>query len=193
MKEIKKFVINLKRRTDRLEQINLPFEYEIFEATDGKVEFNDYPVKQQGFMGCWDSHRRLFTDVKDKNINTVMVLEDDIEVCDDFNNKLEKIMNELPEDWDLLYLGGWNVGDVEKYSESLNHAKKVYTTHAFIVKDKFYDTILESINSRKWKVDVLISDILPKGNCFICDPTIAWQKEGFSDIENRITNNIHLK
>jgi hypothetical protein len=161
---MKKYVINLKRRTDRLEQIKLPFDFEIFEATDGQVEFSDYPVKQQGFMGCWDSHQRLFTEAKNKNIDTIMVLEDDIEVC-----------------------------EVERYSESLNRVKNVLTTHAFIVRSKFYDTILESINSRKWKVDILISEALSKGNCFICDPTIAWQKEGFSDIENRVTNNIHLK
>jgi GR25 family glycosyltransferase involved in LPS biosynthesis len=189
---MKKLVINLKRRTDRLEQINLPFDYEIFEATDGKEKFSEFG-KMQGHIGCWDSHRRLFTEVKDKNIDMVMVLEDDIEVCEDFNKKLEKVMTELPEDWDLLYLGGWNIGDVEKYSESLNLAKNVLTTHAFIVRSKFYDTILEGINSRKWKIDILISETLSKGNCFICNPTIAWQKEGFSDIENRVTNNIHLK
>ena len=102
-------------------------------------------------------------------------------------------MKQLPSDWDLLYLGGWNVGEKVKYSELLNVASKVYTTHAFIVQNKFYDVILESINSRRWKVDVLISDILPKGKCFIADPIIAWQKEGFSDIVNKITNNTHLK
>lgn len=193
MMSIKSYVINLKRRVDRLQEINLPFEYEIFEATDGKVEFEDYPIKQQGFMGCWDSHRRLFTKVKEDGLDMVLVLEDDIEVCEDFNNKLNQTLSELPDDWDLLYLGGWNVGDIEKYSESLNFAKKVYTTHAFIVRKKFYDTILEGINSKKWKVDVLISDVLPLGNCFICEPPLAWQREGFSDIENRITNNTHLK
>lgn len=192
MKEIKSYVINLKRRTDRLKEINLPFQYEVFEGTDGKEKFSDHG-KMSGHIGCWDSHRRLFTQAKDLDLDMVLVLEDDIEVCDDFNNKLTKAMEELPEDWDLLYLGGWNVGDIEKYSESLNWAKKVYTTHAFIVRNKFYDTILDGINSRKWKIDVLISDVLPLGKCFICEPTLAWQREGFSDIENRITNNIHLK
>ena len=190
---MKSYVINLKRRNDRLEEINLPFEYEVFEATDGKIEFADYPVKQQGFMGCWDSHRRLFTQVKNDNLDMVLVLEDDIEVCENFNDKLKTVMEELHEDWDLLYLGGWNVGDIEKYSESLNWAKKVFTTHAFIVRNKFYDILLDKINSRKWKVDVLISEVLPSGKCFICEPTLAWQREGFSDIENRITNNLHLK
>lgn len=193
MKEMKSYVINLKRRNDRLKEINLPFDYEVFEATDGKIDFADYPVKQQGFMGCWDSHRRLFTQVKNDNLDMVLVLEDDIEVCENFNDKLKTVMEELPEDWDLLYLGGWNVGEIEKYSESLNWAKKVFTTHAFIVRSKFYDILLDQINSRKWKVDVLISEVLPSGKCFICEPTLAWQREGFSDIENRITNNLHLK
>ena len=190
---MEKFVINLKRRPDRLTQVNLPFEFIVFEATDGKEVFLDAPIKNKGFLGCLDSYRRLFKLAKDKNLESIMIFEDDIEVPNDFNFKLEKIILELPEDWDLLYLGGWNVGDKIKYSESLDVAKRVYTTHGFIVRSKFYDTILESINSRDWKVDVLIADTLPNGNCFICNPTIAWQKEGFSDIENKITNNTHLK
>jgi len=189
----KKIVINLKRRTDRLEQINLPFDYEIFEATDGKVEFADYQPKKQGFMGCWDSYRRLFNKIKEENIEYTLILEDDVEVVENFQERLNNVISELPDDWDLLYLGGWNVGDIVKYSDKLNHAKKVYTTHAFIVRQKFVDTVIKGINERQWKVDVLISDILPLGNCFICNPILAWQREGFSDIENRETNNLHLK
>jgi GR25 family glycosyltransferase involved in LPS biosynthesis len=190
---MEKYVINLERRTDRLTSINLPFEYNVFKATDGKETYPDHKVKHQGFLGCLDSHRRLFQMAKDNNIETLLVMEDDIEVDQNFNDKLQVVLSELPEDWDLLYLGGWNVGEKEKYSQHLDRATKVYTTHAFIVRGKFFDTLLEGINSRDWKVDVLISEILPKGNCFICDPTIAWQKEGFSDIENKITNNVHLK
>lgn len=189
---MEKFLINLKRRDDRLKLINLPFNYKIFEATDGKVKYVDYPKNEQGFMGCLDSHRRLFSFAKENDINTIMILEDDVIVCDDFIIKLKKVMSELPDNWDLLYLGGWNVGEKIKYSDSLDVAKKVYTTHAFIVKNKFFDTIINQINSRDWKVDVLLSEVLEKGNCFICNPTIAWQREGYSDIENKITNNKHL-
>ena len=187
------YVINLKRREDRLKDLQIPMVYQIWEATDGKEKFKDSPIKHQGFLGCLDSHRRLFDHAKNNNIETLMVIEDDIEVCENFNDNLNKVMSELPEDWDLLYLGGWNVRDKKKYSDHLDFAERVYTTHAFIVRNKFFDTVIESINSRDWKVDVLIADILPKGSCFICNPPLAWQKEGFSDIENKITNNLHLK
>lgn len=193
MEGIKSYVINLKRRQDRLEELNLPFKYEIFEATDGKKHFTNESLIMQGHYGCLDSHKRLLMKVKDEKLEKVLILEDDVEVCDEFNIKLNEIMGELPEDWDLLYLGGWNLGEIERYSKSLNLAKKVYTTHAYIVRDKFYDTILNKITSENGKVDVLISDILPIGKCFICNPTIAWQREGFSDIVNKITNNIHLR
>ena len=193
MIELKKYVINLKRRDDRLKELRLPFDYTIFEATDGREVFSQYPIKQQGFMGCWDSHRRLFNKIKEENTEYTLIMEDDVDLVENFNERLNEVISELPNDWDLLYLGGWNVGDIVKYSSKLNHAKKVYTTHAFIVRQKYVDTIIKGINERQWKVDVLISDILPLGNCFICSPTLAWQREGFSDIENRETNNLHLK
>jgi GR25 family glycosyltransferase involved in LPS biosynthesis len=141
-------------------------------------------------MGCWDSHRRLFNKIKEENIEYTLIMEDDVDLVENFQERLNDVISELPDDWDLLYLGGWNVGDIIKYSDKLNLAKKVYTTHAFIVRQKFVDTVIKGINERQWKVDVLISDILPLGNCFICNPTLAWQREGFSDIENRETNNL---
>ena len=192
MNDIKKYVINLKRRDDRLKNLNLPFQYEVFEATDGKEKFAEFG-KIQGHIGCLDSHKRLFTFAKENNIDTIMVMEDDIEVDEDFNEKLEIIMGQLPEDWDLLYLGGWNVGEKKTYSDLLDIAERVLTTHAFIVKNKFFDIIIQGLSVRDWKVDVLLSDVLTKGKCYIANPKIAYQREGFSDIENKITNNIHLK
>ena len=78
MIELKKFIINLKRRDDRLKELNLPFDYTIFDATDGKVSFSDYPVKQQGFMGCWDSHRRLFDKIKEMYEIVFFITHNDI-------------------------------------------------------------------------------------------------------------------
>jgi hypothetical protein len=75
----------------------------------------------------------------------------------------------------------------------LDIAERVLTTHAFIVKNKFFDIIIQGLSVRDWKVDVLLSDVLTKGKCYIANPKIAYQREGFSDIENKITNNIHLK
>jgi GR25 family glycosyltransferase involved in LPS biosynthesis len=41
-------------------------------------------VKYQGFLGCLDSHRRLFQMAEDNDIETLLVMEDDIEVDQNF-------------------------------------------------------------------------------------------------------------
>jgi len=193
MKDIRKFVINLERRPDRIESLNLPFDFEIFTATDGKITFPDAPIKLIGHYGCWDSHRRLLEKIKQENIEYTLILEDDVVVIDNFNEVFQLILNELPEDWDLLYLGGWNKGEIKKYSEHLNIAEHVLTTHCFLVRQKFVDTMLETINSNKFKIDVVFSKFLPMGKCFISNPIIAWQRENYSDIEHKVTSNLHLR
>lgn len=193
MIKFKKYVINLKRREDRLKELVLPFEYEVFEATDGKVAFPDAPIKLVGHYGCWDSHRRLLEKIKEEKIEYTLVLEDDVVVVDDFIENLQLILNELPEDWDLLYLGGWNKGEIKKYSERLNIAEHILTTHCFLVRQKFVDTMLDTINRNRYKIDVVFSEFLPKGKCFISKQIIAWQRENFSDIENKVTSNLHLR
>lgn len=189
----KKFVINLKRREDRLRELKLPFDYEIFEATDGKIHFPNEVANLVGHLGCWDSHRRLLEKIKEENIEYTLIFEDDAVVCDDFIKKMEIVVSELPEDWDLLYLGGWNTGEIKKYSEHLNLAEDVLTTHSYLIRQKFVDTLLSSIYNRKFKIDVVFCDALKKGKCFISNPVLSWQREGYSDIVNKVTNNVHLK
>lgn len=38
------------------------------------------------------------------------------------------------------------------------------------------------------KVDVIFSSIQKQNKCYIASPILCWQKEGFSDIVNKVTN-----
>lgn len=188
---MKAYVINLDRRKDRMETLSLPFEYERFRGTDGREEFPQ-EGKLSGHIGCWDSHRRLLNQIKYDGTPIALVTEDDVVVCEGFMERLASVMLELPEDWDLLYLGGFSYDSIP-FSKSLDHATRVLTTHAYVVRDKFLDKLIETINGRRFKIDVVFSDALSKGRCFICRPVLAWQAEGHSDIEGKVTNNVHLK
>lgn len=188
---IKTYIINLDRRTDRLQKLNIPFEWTRFEAFDGSIF--ETSKRMQGHFGCLNSHRNILNKIKLEKNGMTIILEDDVEICSDFVERLNSILDNLPDNWDLLYLGGWNVGELKKFTEGIDVAEKVYTTHAYIIRDKFIDNVLEHLNSRDWKVDVLLSESLSHGNCFICNPVLAWQREGFSDIEQKITNNKHLR
>lgn len=187
---IKTFIINLDRRPDRLEKLNIPFEYNRFPAVDGR----QLTPKERfrGIYGCQQSHIKLLEMLKLQENDVVMVFEDDVVLCDDFEKKLQLAMKELPETWDLLYIGGHNRGKTKLYSEHLLHVEKVWCTHAYIIRKKFIDILLLKIKARKWKVDVLFCDALPYGKCFMTTPLLAWQSGGYSDVENKVTENKHL-
>lgn len=195
--KFKTFVINLEKRKDRLEQLQVPFEYEIFVGTDGhkKYEHENFHSRKRGALGCWDSHKRLLKKIIDLNLDYCLILEDDVVFCEDFEKKFNKVLSELPTDWDMLYLGGWNQNPPIKFSENLNLAEKVYTTHSYMITKKFVPKILHELenNTSTFKVDVLYGQIQQGNKCFITNPILCWQRPGFSDIENKITNNIHLK
>lgn len=191
-KKIKSYVINLDKRPDRLSDLKLPLEWERFSATDGE-QYQDNPQKERGWRGCHNSHTRLIKKIINDDAELFIVFEDDVEVTDDFVLKMEKIINTLPYDWELLFLGGWNVDEKIKYNEFVDVAKKVYCMHAYVFKAEIAEKLLNKFNERVYKVDVLLAELLPDLKAYICNPTIAWQRAGFSNIENKITNNVHLK
>lgn len=186
------YVINLDRREDRLKSIDVPFKYTRFPAVDGS-SLTDYPLKIRGVIGCLKSHIALLEHVKVTKNDMTLVLEDDAVLCDDFDVRFDHALKSLPEDWDLLYLGGWNVGEIKKHDDVLDVAEKIYTTHAYVIRDKFIDVVLNALKSREWKADVLLAECLSLGKCFICNPVLVWQREGYSDIVNKNTNNTHLR
>lgn len=192
IEELKTYVINLDKRPDRLLGINLPIRWERFVATDGELLL-DEPPNKRGIFGCHDSHLRLIDKIKNEKYNYYLIFEDDVEVCDNFIDNLESVINKLPEDWELLFLGGWNVGDKKTYCDNIDIAEKVYCMHAYIFKSNIVDKLYKKYSSRKYKVDVLLAELLPELKAYICNPTIAWQKPGFSNIENKVTDNKHLR
>ena len=182
---MKPIVINLEHRSDRLEFMNeqarkLQFEFELMKA----IPATDNPFVSNGHYGCFLSHKSLL-----KRRETMLVFEDDCLLNPNWENLLVDAMSELPEDWDMLYLGGWKT-QVSPYSEHLQIADRVLCTHAYMIRDKFCDVVLDAMSKRINKIDLLYSSV--EGNKFVCNPVIATQVIGYSDIENKITNNDHL-
>jgi GR25 family glycosyltransferase involved in LPS biosynthesis len=193
---MKTYVINLDRRKDRLELLKIPFEWEKFSAFDGGKS-----NRMGAIRGCLKSHQTLLKLIQGLKLEEAIIFEDDVVLCENFEVKFNNILKNLPEDWDLLFLGGWNKGNIIKYAEGLNIAELVYTTHAYVIRNKFIDVLLASLHSKDktavnendYKTDVLLANCLLKGKCFICNPVLAWQREGYSDIECIRTNNLHLR
>ena len=58
-----------------------------------------------GEIGIIQSLRELFKLALKEDYNQILVLEDDFKLCKNFNNKLENVLKDAPQDANILYLG----------------------------------------------------------------------------------------
>lgn len=182
---MKTFVINLERRKDRLESLDIPFDYEVFNATDGIYTYPDTIDKRiRGHMGCKDSHIRLLKKIIEDDLPMAMVCEDDVY----FSKKTFK----LPLSFDLMLLGGLNVGDIIPINENWQLVERFFGTHCYIITQDFAKRLVVHLEKTKQhKIDLAISEYLQYGKCFILSKPIAHQKDGYSDIQFKQIKSIH--
>lgn len=96
------------------QQIGPPNGY--YQGADLKISYHSYKdaeflyiidkcLLNCGELGCAMSHRAVWADVIKHKYKRVIVLEDDITILEkDFNKKLSKVMNNLPDDFDVFFL-----------------------------------------------------------------------------------------
>jgi len=174
-------VINLDRRTDRMEQLvpqlkELGIEYERFSAVDGK-ELDISPIIA-GTM----SHVQVLKKYQDQKI---LVLEDDALFVDDFNEKFEEVMQTIPADWDIFYLGALlpkNTGKVTPVNE--HWTRQVFTTgsQAYCINRARVNYFIENLDGYEWYIDIGLRVFAEKYNAYITQPNLVTQFPSYSDL-----------
>ena len=115
------YLINMDKSKERLEkmQLQLPIlgrNYTRIKAIDGKELTKDEIDENctslcsnfctKSMIGCFLSHKKAWQTMIDNNDNYAMVMEDDCELVDTFQEDLKEVMNALSKiDWDFLYVG----------------------------------------------------------------------------------------
>ena len=135
------FVINLKRRPDRLKvfQSTCPIvNVEVVEAFDAKHRDDVSPrfksMEYVGEKGCWMSHLAIWKRVVAEKVSFALVFEDDVRFYSDFKTNWTKIQEQMHQinDLDILYLGGRDKDVVfQHYIPVAKHIVKHDTTHAW--------------------------------------------------------------
>lgn len=121
----------------------------------------------QGAVGCLLSHLMLWNVLIHQPEEEFLILEDDVKLCDDFTERYEKFRAELPDDWQMAYLGYLIPGG--SYGEGITHVSeniiicKPVCTHAYMVKKSALKTLIET-NQLAWSpLDIqIIERSLPK-------------------------------
>lgn len=136
------------------------------------------------------SERNILLDFLHSDAETLLHLEDDCVFRD--VGHLPQAINELPDDWDVLYLGAnlvlWDNGEPwpERYSDHLFRVKCAWTTHAIAYNKKCVRRILEGQPSFDAQMfDNWLSTRLPELNAFCVAPMVAYQRPRISSIWQR--------
>ena len=119
--------------------------YKKFHAIEGdKVPPSGWFRGGNGAWGCLMSHLRIVQDaLMDDVPGHILVFEDDAVFSDDWLERMHNIMEEVGDDWDMLYLGGQHLHmpRVKPYRMPFNkeviNARNINRTHAFAINKKF--------------------------------------------------------
>lgn len=209
IKDLEIAIITLLKNEDRRKEINfLPNSF--VNAYDGKnltdEYLNDELVRYTGHtfyipynhkitekwkcrMACMLSHIKALR----QHSRSLLILEDDFLLTPPNKNIKDIIINDVPNDWDIIFLGGFfkvKKGKVFKPIDGLNKINtkliKFYTTHSYIVKDP--KKLLKSFeNTIPRTYDIYLNNnIFNKQNCYFYYPSIVVQNPNFiSEIDNQ--------
>lgn len=171
--------INLESRTDRREQSAAEFE-----RWGISVTWLSALTGTNGMQGLHLSNQKIFRDFRGESL---LVLEDDVIFTRPLS-ALTDAYNDLPPDWDVLYLGGNAQRNQKRHSNWLYRADGILTTHAILYSRKMTEWLADNLRvpdvvDRSNTIDVwLMKEVQPRFNCFIAYPQIAAQRFGYSDI-----------
>lgn len=203
--DIPKFLINLDKRQDRLEQVKKEFDYINW-------NFERYPaIDTDSYVGCGLSHKSVAKLALGRNYDYVMVCEDDIFFMPYMKNILPKIENELNTlNWDFFHLGPSIHRPMKSFSNYLislsdlppkddSKHRGIYGTSAYILTKKTCEMLLswdtnhfiENVG-KQIPIDVYLDLVLyPNSNCFCPILPLVVQRDDFSNINKTNDRNFY--
>lgn len=192
--------INLDRRPDRRQRVQAElarhgFEsVERFAAIDGDaVEIPTHWKHTAGAYGCLLSHVQVVSAARDSGAPNVLIFEDDAVLDPEFENKFERFIKEVPDDWDMLYFGALHKDEPLKISAHVGRITRANSTYAYALKRSIFDEFI-ALNARAGHVLDMNSYLLQERfNCYCFIPNLAWVEAEYSDVQNRLERHWYLE
>jgi GR25 family glycosyltransferase involved in LPS biosynthesis len=177
-------VINLDRRTDRMEKLvpqleKLDIQYKRFSAVDAKKLDID-PV-----VAGLRSHLQVMKQVAGQR---VLILEDDAQFVEDFNEKFEKVMQTLPKDWDIFYLGALvpkDVGLIRMVNRHWGIQVLTTGTQAYCINPSRLEYFISKLEDYNYYIDIGLRDFAKGLKAYITQPNLVVQFPSYSDLRQK--------
>ncbi len=208
--------LTLDKRVDNRSRVAADFSVhhirpEFFIAGDGKTLPADWydhvdvePPPREGYP-AWKErpnsynaflcHRRAVTRANQDGVQTLLLLEDDVVLTDQFYRVLPAAWEQLHEvdpAWEAFYLGANHAfSKTAEVAPNLLRLQRSGCWHAVCLHRRIFDKVLEL--PMTGPIDgVFAEKIQPHGHCYACWPNIAVTQPGFSYCEGREVDYSHF-
>jgi len=142
-------------------------------------------------VGCSLSHQGIVKIAKDRNLENVLIFEDDCLFLEEFKEKAQLCVNELKNiEWDIFYFGGEVNNYCSNISENIVKVEDggVYCCHAYAVNKRFYDAILSANVHHIDILDIFLLNYSCEYRTYLLSRDILAIQDGiFSDIKNGLS------
>ena len=165
-----------------------------FSAIDGNevVLPHDW-THTAGAYGCLLSHAQVVREARDAGASSVLIFEDDVVFDPQFKEKFATFIQELPDDWDMLFLGALHKDEPVTISRHVGRITKANSTFAYALRNTVFDAFIE-LNSRAEHVLDMNNYVLQERfNCYCFMPNLVWVESEYSDVQNRLENHWYLE
>lgn len=168
------FLINLDRCPDRLAAMDaqlsrLGIGYLRISGIDGqenvpfrwRSEFDGTSNMQSGEIGCYASHLLVYEEMLKRGCVCAAVLEDDVEIAEDFTCAVNEALRCAPEAWDIIHLStrfkrpAFPVRRLECGRALVRYARLPVNSAAYLISARGAAKMLAP-GPRKWPVDLEI-------------------------------------
>lgn len=163
---------------------------------DSSVQFHNVGLHDVERINCIESLENRYLSFNKSHYDTIKkghetgkpfaIFEDDI-IFDHCWKHIAEATNQLPEDWDAVFLGANICGDWElpkKYSTHLSRLPNAWMTHAIIYSVKGAGFVLNNFDPNTFPVydEWLRVSVMPFGNVYLLTPMSCYQRPGYSDV-----------
>ena len=135
-------------------------------------------------FGCALSHIKVWKKILENNDEYALILEDDVVFENNFKKEFKDIINNVPDNFDILYLGCFGCGvnykisnlglriygkgELKKINDKIIIPRHALATHGYIISKKGCKKILDLLLGKIFNsIDICLNDILINKNANI--------------------------
>ena len=110
-------------------------------------------ASRAGSVAFFRSHLAVLEQAYRDGVQSLAVFEDDAVFAADFDERLRKFTEELPDDWQWVYLGGQHIdragGVPQRVSGHVYRPHNVHLVHAYVIGPRAIETVVRHLWTRE--------------------------------------------